>query len=407
MKYFKLFLALGIFLILCSIAWADIPHGINLQGILDSAGNPLANRTVSVEFKIYDDSVGGNVLWSESTSVTTNAGGLFSAFAGNPIPIPDSAFDDTLRWLGIKVGTDAEMTPRQQIVSNAYAYRVGTVDGATGGNIFGDVQLHSTLKVGDLAGETGRLEITDGHSAVIVLDSTGYVGIGGVVGEGAAVGIGTQTPLSQLHLESSNPIADGIRIYNTSASGDPNIHFLTDGVFQYTLGVDNDDADKFQISAGSTLNSSECLTITSTGNVGIGTTTPGQFTNTKLDIVGRTSMRPVLGDSTKVLIFDYAPGDAMRIYTDAVSGTPKNLILGTYPNGPLDQLFLQQSTGNVGIGTSSPQGALDVSSTTGAFIVPRMTTAQRNALTAVNGMIIYNTTDNQFNFYENGAWVTK
>ena len=63
--------------------------------------------------------------------------------------------------------------------------------------------------------------------------------------------------------------------------------------------------------------------------------------------------------------------------------------------------------GKVGIGTNSPQGALDVSSTTGAFIVPRMTTTQRNALTAVNGMIIYNTSTNQFNFYENGAWVTK
>jgi hypothetical protein len=62
---------------------------------------------------------------------------------------------------------------------------------------------------------------------------------------------------------------------------------------------------------------------------------------------------------------------------------------------------------NVGIGTTSPQGALDVSSTTGALIVPRMTTAQRNVLTAVNGMIIYNTTTNQFNFYEAGAWVTK
>jgi hypothetical protein len=61
----------------------------------------------------------------------------------------------------------------------------------------------------------------------------------------------------------------------------------------------------------------------------------------------------------------------------------------------------------VGIGTASPQGALDVSSTTGALIVPRMTEAERDALTAVNGMIIYNTTANQFNFYENDAWVTK
>jgi hypothetical protein len=65
------------------------------------------------------------------------------------------------------------------------------------------------------------------------------------------------------------------------------------------------------------------------------------------------------------------------------------------------------TAGNVGIGTASPQGALDITSTAGAFIVPRMTTAQRNALASVNGMIIYNTSTNQFNFRENGAWVLK
>ena len=72
-----------------------------------------------------------------------------------------------------------------------------------------------------------------------------------------------------------------------------------------------------------------------------------------------------------------------------------------------DNQFLIRASGGIGIGTTSPQGALDVSSTTGAFIVPRMTTAQRDALTPVNGMIIYNTTTNKFNFYENGAWETK
>ena len=33
-----------------------------------------------------------------------------------------------------------------------------------------------------------------------------------------------------------------------------------------------------------------------------------------------------------------------------------------------------------------------------------LTTTQRNALTAMNGMVIYNTTDNKFQGYENGAW---
>lgn len=62
--------------------------------------------------------------------------------------------------------------------------------------------------------------------------------------------------------------------------------------------------------------------------------------------------------------------------------------------------------GNVGVGSSTPSAsaALDINSTTGALLLPRMTTTERNALAAVNGMLIYNTTDNKFQGYENGAW---
>jgi|TARA_Y100000310_G_scaffold31852_1_gene30205 hypothetical protein len=36
--------------------------------------------------------------------------------------------------------------------------------------------------------------------------------------------------------------------------------------------------------------------------------------------------------------------------------------------------------------------------------VASLTTAERDALTAVNGMIVYNSTDNKFQGYENGVW---
>ena len=62
--------------------------------------------------------------------------------------------------------------------------------------------------------------------------------------------------------------------------------------------------------------------------------------------------------------------------------------------------------GNVGIGTTTPTTStlLDLSSTTGALLVPRMTTIQRDTLTATNGMIIYNTTTATMQGYINGAW---
>ena len=43
----------------------------------------------------------------------------------------------------------------------------------------------------------------------------------------------------------------------------------------------------------------------------------------------------------------------------------------------------------------------------GAVRVPSITTDQRDALKADSGMVIYNSTTNAFNFYENGSWVTK
>ena len=67
--------------------------------------------------------------------------------------------------------------------------------------------------------------------------------------------------------------------------------------------------------------------------------------------------------------------------------------------------FVIDKNANVGIGTVSPRGALDVSSTTNAFIPPRMTTVQRDAISApVEGMVLYNTTTDGLDIYTGSAW---
>jgi len=56
-----------------------------------------------------------------------------------------------------------------------------------------------------------------------------------------------------------------------------------------------------------------------------------------------------------------------------------------------------------GLAIAPPAGNIVLTSTVGALILPKMTTTQRNALTAVKGMIIYNTSTDAFNVYD-GAW---
>ncbi|MCI5054740.1 MAG: hypothetical protein MRY83_01460 [Flavobacteriales bacterium] len=63
-----------------------------------------------------------------------------------------------------------------------------------------------------------------------------------------------------------------------------------------------------------------------------------------------------------------------------------------------------KSTGEIGVGTTNPGGAFEVNSTTGGFIPPRMTTAQKNAITAVDGMIVWDTDLNCLSFFGNSSW---
>jgi len=94
--------------------------------------------------------------------------------------------------------------------------------------------------------------------------------------------------------------------------------------------------------------------------------------------------------------FGASTGNTNGAIQAASSGATANAALVLNPNG-----------GNVGVGVVPATSAiLELSSTMGALLVSRMTTTQRDALTAVNGMLIYNSTLSKFQSYEAGAWVT-
>lgn len=75
--------------------------------------------------------------------------------------------------------------------------------------------------------------------------------------------------------------------------------------------------------------------------------------------------------------------------------------------------YAQAQTGAIGIGTETPnsKAILDITSNSKGILIPRLTQSERDALQAngtsnpgINGMLIYNTTDNRFNFWLINKW---
>lgn len=116
---------LGAVLTLASGSFAAVPQEIGYQGYLTDAGGVPVNGSVNITFSLYTTSTGGTALWSEDQTLSIDKG-IYSVSLGavTPLNLPF----DTRYYLGIKVGNDAELSPRQPLASTPYAYRAKWVD---------------------------------------------------------------------------------------------------------------------------------------------------------------------------------------------------------------------------------------------------------------------------------------
>ncbi|MCP4091224.1 MAG: hypothetical protein GY746_15750, partial [Gammaproteobacteria bacterium] len=124
------------------------------------------------------------------------------------------------------------------------------------------------------------------------------------------------------------------------------------------------------------------------GSLGIGTDSPGE----KLDVSGNIKASGTIQSGSSIVIDG--------------TGTTQGTITESHGKISFDDETLV-TAGSIGTGTSTPESSaqLEVKSTTKGLLPPRMTTAQRDAISnPVAGLQIYNTDSKCMNFYIGDNW---
>ncbi|WP_299433074.1 hypothetical protein [uncultured Aquimarina sp.] len=194
----------------------------------------------------------------------------------------------------------------------------------------------------------------------------------------------------------SFPSNDWRFTFNASTNGGDN-YFSIDDATANTV--------PFRIDAGAGNNA---MRIESGGNVGIGTANPAVKFQVTDGNTPTLRLEQDGSDGFTAQSWDVAGNETNFFVRDVTNGS--KLPFRIQPNTPENTLSLR-SNGAIGVGTNGPNAnaSIHMSSTTKGLLINRMTTAQRttfegNLSTSLNGMMVFDSEENELYVWDGTAW---
>jgi site-specific recombinase XerD len=111
---------------------ASPPRMLAFEGTLSDASNTPITAEQTLRFGLYDSQTasGSAMLWQETQNVQPDTNGNFRTLLGKTQPIYQSLLNNNpTLYLGISIGPEAELAPRQQIATVTYSQDAERVQG--------------------------------------------------------------------------------------------------------------------------------------------------------------------------------------------------------------------------------------------------------------------------------------